>query len=413
MAVAKKPSYSWWSFLSYVAIFTFLIVVLRSVMLRAGRSQVKRVQSLQSAAYTHLDIAMEKADLKSEMMRLKAELSSAKGDVREAPSAEVRSEMERIRREMRIDPARDRSSKPAEAAPAFKVNLPNFDDAEATLPPDDPSHENENYWAEQAYQKVNGNRQRAYDRVLAVDLSSRKQEFNKIMKEMEADSELWMSERERKQKYATYGGLRIFNSEDCTGDAMELRIDRSSKFDKCTKTDQGAITVTCNAGMVTFVLYEDHLCEIERDETYRLVFVEYNRLHRGKCGKTMLGTRSLQTTELRLPACGDKVATGKEACQGQGFSQVECAAIGCCRWTTSEDQCMSAVGKKSCVHSRAGEQGDEETEEESRKWADEAYQVVTLDENRQGAYDRIMSVPANKRRKEYEKIKEEVESGTL
>ena len=45
---------------------------------------------------------------------------------------------------------------------------------------------------------------------------------------------------------------------------------------------------------------------------------------------------------------------GEEACQGHGYTQTECEAIGCCQWDDDDDgdiSCWSAVGTSSCTGS--------------------------------------------------------------
>ena len=40
---------------------------------------------------------------------------------------------------------------------------------------------------------------------------------------------------------------------------------------------------------------------------------------------------------------------GEQACEGQDFTEKQCADVGCCQWDGEENECHSNVGTDECV----------------------------------------------------------------
>jgi len=54
---------------------------------------------------------------------------------------------------------------------------------------------------------------------------------------------------------------------------------------------------------------------------------------------------------------------GEEECENKGFSQTECADVGCCQWHDRERECWSAVGTDTCEGGGPGDDNGYEDEE--------------------------------------------------
>jgi len=67
----------------------------------------------------------------------------------------------------------------------------------------------------------------------------------------------------------------------------------------------------------------------------------------------------------------DDGLNGEEACENKGFSQNECAAVGCCQWDDGE--CWSAVGTDTCEGSGPGDDDDDDDDDDNDD--DDDYEV--------------------------------------